>query len=120
MVHRQFTEEDKKRCLFVARYRKVNPTTWCREKPRHYIAVADDEWPEEYATPQVREISGHSHEWLVVEVCVLDREAVDLENTDNFFLGNWEPTAERCDAALKEYDPGTCIIPKDAFSDMSR
>ena len=111
MAGKQPTEEDKKYCLFVARYRRVNRTTWCREEPRHYIAVAPDEWPEEYATPQVREISGYSHGWLVVEVCVLDPEAVDF---DGFrMLGNWEPAAERCDAALRKHYPGTCIIEED-------
>ena len=119
MVHKQLTEEDKNRCLFVARYRKVNPTTWCREKPRHFMKVADEESPEEFAAPQVREISSDSGGSVVVEVRVFDPEAVDINNRADFFLGNWEPAAERCDAALKEYDPGTCIIPKDAFSDMS-
>jgi len=115
MLHEEPTEQDRNRCLLVARYERINRTTWGRGKPPHFMKVSDQELPEEFATPQVREISSDSGGSLVLEVRVFDPEAVDFNNENNLFLGNWEPAAERCDAALRKHYPGTCIIEEVPF-----
>src|SRR5438309_9529759 len=95
-------EDDSKRYVFLARYKKVGVNQWIRIG-RPEIDISDDPWPSAYRDPQIRRPRQN-----VAEIRVRDARAVNLE-VDSL-LGNYSAAADHCDNALLRTFSGDVIV----------
>lgn len=95
-------EDPKRRCVFLARYKKIGVNQWIRVAQPE-IDISDHPWPDLYQAPHVT--ASRENE---VEIRVREDAAVNLE--DDSLIGDYKGAAERCDEALRRAFPGSVIL----------
>jgi hypothetical protein len=96
------TEDDKYRCVFLARLKKIGTNQWKRIG-RPEIDTRDNRWPELFRNPQVTKVGATD-----VEIRILDENAVNLQAPT--LLGEYVYASDRCDETLRREFPGEVII----------
>ncbi len=105
MAEHKSTEEDKKRCVVLFRYKKINETSLDR-KAKYFpedtpfveiqVGWKGDDFSKQYETPNIQEVRG------IIEVRVYDEMAVDIRQVPGDLLGDYSQAQDRCEGALKE------------------
>ena len=109
MEQQELTEEQKRRCVFLQRYRKIGPDQFVRKKPEMDITLPGDDLPERYRDPIITPDAASLDELPAgseVQVRVYDEKAISPYGTRGRFergdlLEDITDAQTRCDDALK-------------------